>query len=45
MKIKFSKYWLIVSFFIVLNIFIFVILSNKLESFVYENTINKIMPS
>jgi|GEM_PF-4844040 len=31
---KFNKYWMLVAFITIVNIFIFVFLSNKLESYV-----------
>lgn len=39
MKLSFNKYWILVSFITILNIFIFIIFSNKLENYV----INRIM--
>jgi len=36
-KSKIGKYWIIISFCIIANIFIFIFLSNKLEKYVYDS--------
>jgi len=41
MKPQFNKSWLIISIIIVVNILIFVFLSNKLESYVVDNMVAK----
>ncbi|MFA5773725.1 MAG: hypothetical protein WC908_03590 [Candidatus Paceibacterota bacterium] len=39
MKLSFNKYWIFIAICIVGNIFIFIFLSNKLESYVTDSII------
>lgn len=41
MKLAFNKYWMIIALIIIINIFIFVFLSNKLESYVADQMIDQ----
>jgi len=41
MKFTFNKYWMFIAMAIIANIFIFVFLSNKLESYVVDTIVEK----
>lgn len=41
MKTTFNKYWILISVIIIMNILVFIILSNKLESYAVDKMIEE----
>lgn len=39
MKLTFNKYWILISICIIMNILVFIFLSNRLENYVFDNII------